>query len=316
MGFESLLITPISKSSAIQRCGRAGREAPGKCFRLYTQTAFEQLEDRTAPEILRANIASTLLTIKAHGVQNPFEFGFLSRPSYKAVLKGLENLYQLSALDKQGQITSLGKRMSKLPVAPSLAKTLLEAASKSVLSEVIDIVSMLSVDNVFLDAVDDDEREVAMKARRQLEPLGCPGDHVLLLSVLRAFIAEPKGTRRAWCDSHRISLRNVSTALDIRKQLFSLVAGRSPHEDDAGGSVSNLYKDILQCFIGGFPTQIARLCTDGKYRTVFGNQDISVHPSSSVWASQKRATLIIYSECIYTTKTFARWVSSLEEGWL
>ncbi len=84
IGIESLSVQPIAKSSAEQRTGRAGREAPGMCFRLYTEASFDELDQEIEPEIKRVNLASVLLLLKASGVENVVDFDYLDRPESSA----------------------------------------------------------------------------------------------------------------------------------------------------------------------------------------------------------------------------------------
>lgn len=93
LGLESLLVKPISKSAATQRKGRAGREAAGQCYRLYTEEGFHSMEERTVPEILRCDLGQALLTMKARGVQDLLAFPFLDRPPMEALEKSLCNYY-------------------------------------------------------------------------------------------------------------------------------------------------------------------------------------------------------------------------------
>ncbi|WJX77661.1 Pre-mRNA-splicing factor ATP-dependent RNA helicase DEAH10 [Trifolium repens] len=80
-GMESLIVVPTSKSQALQRSGRAGREGPGKCFRLYPENEFEKLEDSTMPEIKRCNLSNVILQLKALGVDDILGFDFIEKPS-------------------------------------------------------------------------------------------------------------------------------------------------------------------------------------------------------------------------------------------
>jgi len=128
IGIESLLVEPISKSSARQRMGRAGREAPGLCFRLYTEDSFDLLEEDAIPEIKRCNLESAILSLKATGIDDVTRFDFMDRPSKSGLLRSLEHLYALEALDDQGNLTDIGKQMAAFPVDPPYAKVLLQSA--------------------------------------------------------------------------------------------------------------------------------------------------------------------------------------------
>lgn len=127
-GMESLMVVPISKASANQRAGRAGRVAPGKCFRLYTAWSYKhELEDNTVPEIQRINLGNAVLMLKALGITDLVHFDFLDPPPHETLVLALEQLYALGALNHHGELTKLGRRMAEFPVDPMMAKMLLAA---------------------------------------------------------------------------------------------------------------------------------------------------------------------------------------------
>jgi ATP-dependent RNA helicase DDX35 len=120
---EALTAVPISKASATQRAGRAGRTKPGKCFRLYTEQSFNQLEEATVPEIQRSNLAPVILQLKSLGIDNVAKFEWVSSPPVELMLRSHELLYSLGAIDEYAKLTKpLGTRMAELPVPPMLAK--------------------------------------------------------------------------------------------------------------------------------------------------------------------------------------------------
>lgn len=97
---ESLLVSPISKASAKQRAGRAGRTRPGKCFRLYTEDSYNtQLQENTYPEILRSNLASVVLNLKKLGIEDLVHFDFMDPPAPETLMRALELLNYLGALN-------------------------------------------------------------------------------------------------------------------------------------------------------------------------------------------------------------------------
>ena len=145
-GIETLTATPVSKASATQRAGRAGRTKPGKCFRLYTQQAYEALPDMGTPEIQRSNLAPVVMQLKALGIDNIVRFDFLSPPPSELMSRALELLYSLGAVDDYAKLTkSLGTRMAELALEPMLAKCLLSATSFGCLSEMLTIAAMVSL---------------------------------------------------------------------------------------------------------------------------------------------------------------------------
>jgi len=99
---ESLLVSPISKASAKQRSGRAGRTRPGKCFRLYTEESYKKdLEDNTIPEVLRSNLGQVVLTLKKLGIDDLVHFDFMDPPAPETLMRALEELNYLGALDDE-----------------------------------------------------------------------------------------------------------------------------------------------------------------------------------------------------------------------
>eukprot|EP00249_Psilotum_nudum_P019267 c27172_g1_i1 orf=935-2635(-) len=150
IGVDSLVVVPISKAQALQRSGRAGREGPGKCFRLYTEDAFENLEDSTTPEIKRCNLASVILQLKALGIEDVLGFDFMDKPSKMAIVKALEHLYILGALTDEGKLSDpLGLRMASFPLEPLYAKAVLVANDFNCSEEMIAVCAMLSVESIF-----------------------------------------------------------------------------------------------------------------------------------------------------------------------
>ena len=253
LNLDTLLTVPISRSSANQRSGRAGRDASGTAYRLYTETDFYNLAQDTEPEILRCDLSQLTLTLKAHSIEDLSSFPFLTPPPRRALERALVHLLQLSALDySTGEITDLGREMGVLPLPASLARVLLASADPvyDCVEEIIDIVSALSVENIFLntqnrrtgssttsnplqptskqslangdsDLEDGSAEAIAQQACRHL--FRREGDHLTLLATMQAYGAE-NSDRRRWCEERYISHRAMSGAMDVRKQLTGLMA--------------------------------------------------------------------------------------------
>ncbi|KAI8060772.1 P-loop containing nucleoside triphosphate hydrolase protein [Gongronella butleri] len=305
IGVESLLVHPISKSSAWQRTGRAGREAAGTCYRLYSEDTFRELDDDTVPEIKRCNLAAAVLGLKASGIDDVLSFDYMDRPSRASLVRALEELYSLQAIDDKGHLTELGKRMAAFPLDPTFAKVILQSAEYGCTKEALAIVSLLSVDSIFF--TPSDKREQAAEARRKF--LHPDGDHLTFLNVLQAYW-EVKGDV-AWCKDHFINVRNVKIALDIRDQLVRF-CDRSGIKSDASCGTDT--DQVLKCFLTGFFRNTALLQPDGSYKSVVGNQVVKIHPGSAMFG--KRVEGIMYNELVFTTKHYVRNVSAIQSPWL
>ncbi|KIL71559.1 hypothetical protein M378DRAFT_194672 [Amanita muscaria Koide BX008] len=150
LGMDSLVVMPISQAQARQRAGRAGRTGPGKCYRLYTEAAFRnEMLPNSIPDIQRTNLSYTILQLKAMGINDLLSFDFMDPPPAPTMLTALENLYALSALDDEGLLTRLGRKMADFPMEPPLAKMLIASVDMGCSEEILSIVAMLSVQTVF-----------------------------------------------------------------------------------------------------------------------------------------------------------------------
>ena len=212
LGLDSLLVKPISKSAAIQRKGRAGREAAGQCYRLYTEQDYLALQASNTPEILRCDLSQAILTMKARGVEDILDFPFLDHPPREALEKALMQLFRLGALTESGKISDVGLQIAKLPLSASLGRVLLAAADPDMdcLLEAIDIISCLSVENIFLNLTSEEKKEEAEAARRSL--FQREGDHLTLLVTVQAYAAE-RSDRKAWSEKHFVSHRAMQAVM-------------------------------------------------------------------------------------------------------
>lgn len=126
-----------SRAAANQRAGRAGRVGPGQCFRLFTKWAFNnELEANTVPEIQRTNLSAVVLLLKSLGINDLLGFDFLDPPAGETLMKSVEQLYALGALNHTGELTRLGRRMAEFPVDPQLAKAVISSENYHCTDEV------------------------------------------------------------------------------------------------------------------------------------------------------------------------------------
>ncbi|XP_072703993.1 pre-mRNA-splicing factor ATP-dependent RNA helicase DHX16-like isoform X5 [Ciconia boyciana] len=304
-GMESLVVTPCSRASANQRAGRAGRVAPGKCFRLYTAWAFQhELEETPVPEIQRADLGSLVLLLKSLGINDLIHFDFLDPPPHETLVLALEQLYALGALNHLGELTTLGRRMAELPVEPMLAKMILASEQYGCTEEVLTVAAMLSVNNAIFYRPKDKVLH-ADSARLGFHLPG--GDHLVLLNVYSQWVAS--GHSLQWCYEHFVQARSLRRARDVREQLEGLME----RVEVAPSSCAGDYALVRKAITAGFFYHTARL-TRGGYRTVKHQQTVFIHPNSSLFEEQPR--WVLYHELVFTTKEFMRQVIEIESAWL
>ncbi|KAI9004386.1 P-loop containing nucleoside triphosphate hydrolase protein [Hyaloraphidium curvatum] len=306
IGLESLVVREISKASARQRAGRAGREAPGCCFRLYTERDFGSLDESTVPEIQRVNLASAALQLKACGVDDVQGFDFMDPPSRGALIRALEQLYSLGALGDDGKLTELGKQMAAFPLDPPYAKVVISSARYGCTEEIVTIVAMLSVENLF--HTPSDRREEVAETRSKF--VSYDGDHLTLLAAARGYEAEADD-KAAWCKAHFVNHRAMKQAMQIREQLKDLCKETGI---DPAATAGDDRERVLRAILGGFVQNVAFRQPDGSYRTVVNNQIVAIHPSSVL--HNKRVPCIVYNELLYTNRQYMRTVSRIEMGWM
>lgn len=174
-GMDSLVVVPISQASARQRAGRAGRTGPGSCYRLYTEQAFlHEMLPFPVPEIQRTNLATVVLQLKAMGINDLLGFDFMDPPQTQTLVSALHSLYVLGALDDEGLLTRLGRKMAEFPLEPQLSKVLLTSVDLGCSEEVLTVVSMLSVQV---------GRRGGVEAGRPWHPTASPSAHLPLQNV-------------------------------------------------------------------------------------------------------------------------------------
>ncbi|KAK7537512.1 putative pre-mRNA splicing factor RNA helicase [Phyllosticta citribraziliensis] len=311
---ESLLVSPVSKASAQQRAGRAGRTKPGKCFRLYTEEAFnKELIDQTYPEILRSNLSSTVLELKKLGVDDLVHFDLMDPPAPETLMRALEELNYLACLDDEGELTALGRLASEFPLDPALAVMLISSPEFYCSNETLSIVALLSVPQLFFRP---SGRESRYQADRMKDLFAHPdGDHLTMLNVYHAFKGDDsQGNPQQWCKQHYLSYRSLQQADNVRLQLRRIMERNeielisTPFED------KKYYENIRRALVSGFFMQAAKKDGSGKmYTTVKDDQSALLHPSTVLG---HEAEWVIYNEFALTTKNYLRTVTAVKPEWL
>lgn len=305
LGMDSLVITPISQAQAKQRSGRAGRTGPGKCFRLYTEAAFQsEMLPTSIPEIQRQNLSLTILMLKAMGINDLLHFDFMDPPPTNTMLTALEELYALSALDDEGLLTRLGRKMADFPMEPGLAKVLIAAIDLGCSDEILSIVAMLSMPTVFYRPKEKQSQADQKKAKFH-DP---HGDHLTLLNVYNGW--KQNKFANPWCFENFIQARSMRRAKDVRDQLVKIME-RYKHQIVSCGR--NTQK-VRQALCAGFFRNSARKDPQEGYKTLIEGTPVYLHPSSALFG--KQAEWVIYHTLVLTSKEYMNCTSSIEPKWL
>ncbi|KAI1729690.1 oligonucleotide/oligosaccharide-binding (OB)-fold domain-containing protein [Ditylenchus destructor] len=256
------------------------------------------------PEIQRTNLAATLLQLKAMGINNLLEFDFMDAPPVEAMLTALSQLFQLSALDEDGLLTRLGRRMAEFPLEPALSKLLIAAVDLGCGDDILTIVSMLSVQDVFYRPKEKQELADEKKSKfHQPE-----GDHCTLLAVFNSW--KHHHFSQSWCYENFIQVRNLKRTQDIRKQLMSIMDRHKLEIVSCGRDVQRVQKAICS----GFFRNSAKRDPQEGYRTLVDGQTVYIHPSSSLFQNQPE--WVVYHELVMTTKEYMRQVTVIDPKWL
>ncbi|KAK4543495.1 DEAH-box ATP-dependent RNA helicase prp43 [Oleoguttula mirabilis] len=309
---ESLLVSPISKASAQQRAGRAGRTRPGKCFRLYTEGAFKkELIDQSYPEILRSNLASTVLELKKLGIDDLVHFDLMDPPAPETLMRALEELNYLACLDDEGDLTALGKLASDFPLDPALAVMLISSPEFYCSNEILSLTSLLSVPQLFV------RPAAARKRADEMKDLFAhqDGDHLTMLNVYHAFKSPAaQDNPKQWCHDHFLSFRALQQADNVRLQLKRIMEREEVELVSTPFDDKKYYENIRRALVAGFFMQVAKKDTSGKtYVTVKDNQSVLLHPSTVLGQDSE---WVVYNEFVLTSKNYIRVVTAVKPEWL
>ncbi|CAL2036262.1 unnamed protein product [Caenorhabditis brenneri] len=305
---ESLLVCPISKASAMQRAGRAGRTKPGKCFRLYTEAAYgSEMQDQTYPEILRSNLGSVVLQLKKLGTEDLVHFDFMDPPAPETLMRALELLNYLQAINDDGELTELGSLMAEFPLDPQLAKMLITSTELNCSNEILSITAMLSVPQCFVRP--NEMKKEADEAKARFAHID--GDHLTLLNVYHAFKQNQEDPQ--WCYQNFINYRTMKTADTVRTQLSRVMDKFNLRRVSTDFKSRDYYLNIRKALVAGFFMQVAHLERSGHYVTVKDNQLVNLHPSTVL---DHKPEWALYNEFVLTTKNFIRTVTDVRPEWL
>ncbi|MFC2973585.1 ATP-dependent RNA helicase HrpA [Azotobacter bryophylli] len=220
---QRLPIEAVSQASANQRKGRCGRVEPGICVRLYSEEDFLARPEFTDPEILRTNLAAVILQMLHLRLGDIEDFPFIEPPDGKAISDGFTLLQELSAVDREGRLTPLGRQLARIPIDPRLGRMLLEGARQGSLEEVLIVASALSVQDVRERPVE--RQQAADQAHAQWKDPD--SDFAALINLWRGFEEQRQAlgsnALRSWCRKNFLNYLRLREWRDAHRQLTLIV---------------------------------------------------------------------------------------------
>src|SRR3989344_1292439 len=310
-GIPSLEVVRHSQSGCNQRAGRAGRTAPGICYRLYSEADFKERPLYTEPEIKRTNLAGLVLQMEAMGIEDVSKFGFIDPPKQSAFREAYDVLAALGALVKgKSGLTERGKSMAALPLEPTVARMLLEAEKHGCVNSVATVAAFFSLPKgvFFRPKGREDEADFAHRRFKNTN-----SDALTFLEVWKAYAES--GYNRGWCRDNFLNSRSLWEAKSIREQLLDILSAReadTAKEADEDAVLKSVAAGLIwNLFMG------SRGFRSYTYHSVLRplDHEMFIHPGSAMF-SRSTPSWVVANELVETTKPFMRGCSVVEPKWL
>ncbi|TVR31469.1 MAG: ATP-dependent RNA helicase [Spirochaetaceae bacterium] len=295
---------PISRASANQRRGRAGRTRPGICYRLYSRDDFERRPLFTLEEIYRTDLSEVVLRMAELGIREFTSFDFISSPGRGAIAGAVETLQSLDALSEDNTLSEIGRMMAVFPLIPRHSRMIVEAIRRypEVIEEVLIATAFLSANSPFL--LPQGEETAARRAHHHYRD--DLGDFVSYLKLYRAFRSSDK--REQFCERRYLDARTMAEIHNIKTQLEEIVSALGV-PITSGGPLPDYLCAVSRGLIQFVCTRTGR----GQYRSLTAAR-IQIHPGSVMF--RQNPDYIVAGEIVRTSKMFARSVSPLRKEWL
>ncbi|MFC1494965.1 ATP-dependent RNA helicase HrpA [Thermodesulfobacteriota bacterium] len=316
---NSLPVSSISKSSADQRMGRAGRIQSGVCIRLYSEEDYDNREEYTPPEILRSNLAEVILRMINLRLGEPSRFPFIDPPGDRSIKDGFDLLEELGAVEDQRgkrRLTEKGRLMARMPLDPRISRMMLEACKEGYAEETAIIAGILSIQ-------DPRERPLdkAAQADRMHEPFkDTDSDFITLLKIWKQYHRQWKDLKtqnkmRKFCREHFLSFPRMREWIYTHNQIMTIIKEQkikisSPPKKS---NPENRYAGIHRSILSGFLSNIAVMKEKNIYRATRG-REVMIFPGSALF--NKKPAWIVASEMVKTSRLFARNVARIDPEWL
>ncbi|KAG9446137.1 hypothetical protein H6P81_012265 [Aristolochia fimbriata] len=287
---ENLIVAPISKASARQRAGRAGRVRSGKCYRLYTEEYYiKEMMSEGTPEMQRSNLVSCVIQLKALGIDNILGFDWPVLPSPEAIIRALEILYSLDIIDEDAKLTSpTGFQVAEIPMDPMISKMILSASSLGCTEEIITIAAVLSIQSIWV---------FGRGAQKELDEAklrfaAAEGDHITYLNIYKGFLHSGKSAQ--WCHKNFINYQTMKKVIEIREQLKKVLQRMGVSLKSCDGDTNIVRKAVTAGFFA-YACRLEAFGPSGLYKTVRSSEDVYIHPSSVLFRKVLMFSYILLS---------------------
>ncbi|KAL8460585.1 hypothetical protein ACS0TY_032202 [Phlomoides rotata] len=306
---ENLIVAPISKASARQRAGRAGRVRPGKCYRLYTEEYFiNEMSADGIPEMQRSNLVSCVIQLKALGIDNIMGFDWPASPSPEALIRALEVLYSLGVLDDDAKLTSpTGFQVAEIPLEPMISKMILASNDYGCSEEVITIAAVLSVQSIWF-SVRGAQKELD---EAKLRFAAAEGDHISYLNVYKGFLESGKSSN--WCHKNHVNYHAMKKVEEVRQQLRRIAQRLGTVLKSCEGDMQVVRKAVTAGFFAN-ACRLEAFSHNGLYKTIRSSQEVYIHPSSVLFRVNPK--WVIFHSIVSTDRQYMRNVMSIDPSWL
>ena len=306
-GIDTLLVEPVSQASAEQRAGRAGRTGPGRCIRLWSQTDHEARPLREVPEIKRVDLSETILLLLSSGWGDAANFPWYEKPDDKALQRALTVLGDLGAVDAQGKLTAIGRRMSVFPAHPRYARMLLAAGELDCVYEVCRIAGLAQGRDILFRKVDDRTENARDSVEQEDGSDFFPRLALLQRAIDMKFDADA-------CDRFGVHGQAARQADQAARQFLRLAEGQ-------GLPVSDRVADpaaIRRCLLLGFSDRLAVRLDAGTLRCalVHGRTGELRRESSIRHAKLLVAAEVDEIQARGGVTTYLSLATAIEESWL
>jgi len=307
VGMDALQVYPESQAGAKQRAGRAGRTGPGTCYRMFTEQQYQkEMLPNNIPEIQRTNLGNVILLLKSLGVENLLEFDFMDPPPEDNMKNSMYQLWILGALDNNGSLTRIGRRMIEFPLDPPLSKMLSHADELGCTNEILTVVSMLSVPTVFYRPKDREDESDAAREKFQVPE----SDHLTLLNVYQQWKMNKYSA--SWCAEHFLHYKALRKVQEIRTQIADIL--HKSHIDLV--SCGSNWDVVRKAICAGYFHHTSKLKGIGEYVNMITGMPCHLHPTSALYGMGFTPDYVVYHELVMTTKEYMQCVTSVDGNWL